>query len=88
MPVFSKISSITLHDGKVVFALVAHGTSFHDHFHAFQVTENIPRKIMVLERERLRHFKCLDVQMSTGCDSHFYVVSELHNFICQYCWLD
>ncbi|XP_076135690.1 uncharacterized protein LOC143118536 [Alosa pseudoharengus] len=76
MPVFSKIISIILHDGKVVFVLVEHETCFHDHFHAFQISENIPRKILVLEMDRLRHFKSFDAQMSYGCDSHLYVVSE------------
>ena len=38
MPVFSKISFIILHDGKVVFSLVDQETSFHDHFHALQIT--------------------------------------------------
>ena len=77
MPVFSKIISIILHDGKVVFVSVEHETCFHDHFHAFQISENIPKKILVLEMDRLRHFKCFDAQMSYGCDSHLYVVSFL-----------
>ena len=51
MPLFSKITSIILHDHKVVFVLVEHETCFHDHFHAFQVSENIPRKVLVLESE-------------------------------------
>lgn len=76
MPVFSKITSIIVHNGRVFFVLVEHETCFHDHFHAFQVSENIPRKILVLERERLRHFKLFDAQMSYGCDSLFYVITE------------
>lgn len=40
MPVLSKITSIILHDGKVVFVLVEQKICFHDHFHAFQVSEN------------------------------------------------
>lgn len=73
---FRKITCIILHDGKAVFVLVVHETFFHDHFHDFQVTENIP-KILCQERDGLRHFKCSDVQMSYGCDCQFYVVSEI-----------
>ncbi|XP_039860163.1 uncharacterized protein LOC120716658 [Simochromis diagramma] len=76
MPVFSKITSIILHDGKAVFVMVEHETCFHDHFHAYQVNETIPKKILVLEREKLRHFKSFDGQMSYGCDSQLYVVSD------------
>ena len=76
MPVFSKLTSIILHNGKVVFVLVEHETCFHDHFHSFQISESIPRKVLVLERDRLKHFKSFDTQMSYGCDSHFYVVLE------------
>ncbi|XP_028451665.1 uncharacterized protein LOC114566987 isoform X3 [Perca flavescens] len=76
MPVFSKLTSIILHNGKVVFVLVEHETCFHDHFHSFQISESIPRKVLVLERDRLKHFKSFDAQMSYGCDSHFYVVLE------------
>ncbi|XP_030595540.1 uncharacterized protein LOC115787108 [Archocentrus centrarchus] len=75
-PLFSKIASIILHNDQVVFALIEHETFFHDHFHVYQVSECIPRKILVIEREQLRHFKCFDAQMSYGCDSQFYVVSE------------
>lgn len=57
---------------------------FHDHFHAFQVSEHIPRKILVLDREQLRHFKCFDAQMSYGCDSQVYVVSK--NCIIWFIW--
>lgn len=42
----------------------------------FQVSEYMPRKILVMEREQLTHFKCFDAQASYGCDSQFYVVSE------------
>lgn len=76
MPLFSKITCIILHDGKVIFVLVEYETCFHDHFHAFQISEKIPRKILALEREGLRHFKPFDSQMSYGYDSHFDVVSE------------
>lgn len=76
VPIFSKITSIILHNGKVVFVLIEHETYFHDHFHAFQVNEHIPRKILVIENERLRHFKCFDAQMSYGSDSQLYIVSE------------
>ncbi|XP_056305506.1 uncharacterized protein LOC130217424 [Danio aesculapii] len=76
VPLFSKITSIILHNGKVFFVLIEHETCFHDHFHAFQVSENLPRKVLVVESERLRHFKSFDSQMSYGCDSQFYVLSE------------
>jgi len=76
MQLFSKITSIILHNGKVFFVLIEHETCFHDHFHAFQVTETLPKKELVIERERLRYFKSFDAQMSYGCDSQFYVVSE------------
>ncbi|XP_023812750.1 uncharacterized protein LOC111947676 [Oryzias latipes] len=76
MPLFQKIVSIFLHSGKVFFVLVQHETCFHDHFHSFQVTENIPRKIFVMERERLRHFKCFDAQKSYGSVSLSFVVSK------------
>lgn len=69
-------ASIILHNNQVVFVLIEHETFFHDHFHAFQVSEHMPRKILVIEREQLTHFKCFDAQMSYGCDSKFYIVLE------------
>lgn len=38
MPFFSKITSIILRNGKIVFVLIEHETYFHDHFYAFQVS--------------------------------------------------
>lgn len=68
-PLFSKIASIILHKDQAFFVLIEHETFFHDHFHAFQVSEHMPRKILVVEREQLTYFKCFDAQMSYGCDS-------------------
>ncbi len=71
MPVFKKIVSIFLR--KEMYFLVSEmETSFVEHFHVFQVVDNIHHFSIVTPHD-LRYFKPFDVQMSYGTDLFFSI---------------
>lgn len=74
LPVFNKIVCIFLRN-EAYFLVTEMETSFVEHLHAFEVTENMHNVSVVMPHD-LRFFKPFDVQMAYGADSLFYVVPD------------